>query len=180
MGSRPPFTPQEPFQLVLEGLIRLVSRLTLDIRLSRGRAEAFGRSTRLMPLQRVRPREEIPAVFAKVDVKWVRLREVAVALIVFPVCECGIGAKPALQHVDRPARPVVRRRPKEVPMPLAESPCDFEAAVLPLPVFRAEYTVLSLHHAARIVLCQFRFAPLDPRPLSLRSVSHQPLDTWSW
>jgi len=179
MGSGLPFTPQEPFQLALEGLVCLVGRLTLDIRLSQGRAEAFRRSTRLMPLQRVRPREEIPAVFAEMDVKRVRLREVAVALIVLPVCECGIGAKPALERVDSPARPVIRRRPKEVPMPLAEFPRDFEAPVLPLPVLRAEYSVLLLHHAARVVLCQFRFAPLNPGQLSLRSGPHQLLDTRS-
>src|SRR5216683_6413642 len=177
MGSRPPFHPQESFQLVLEGLIRLVSCLTLDIRLSRACAEAFGRSTRLMPLQRVRPREEIPAVFAKVDVKRVRLREVAVALIVLPVCESGIGAKPALQHADDSALPVVRLRPKEVPMSLAESLWNSETPIHPLPVLRS---VLLLPHAACVVQCQFHLAPLDPRPLSLRSVSHQPLDTWSW
>src|SRR6266851_7998150 len=78
-GSDLLFARQESFQLVLEGLIclQVVSCLTLDIRLSRARAEAFGRSTCLMPLRRVGPHEEIHPVFAKVDVKRVRLRIVA-------------------------------------------------------------------------------------------------------
>jgi len=39
------------FQLVLESLVDVIRRPTLGFSLSRGHAEAFGRTARLMPLQ---------------------------------------------------------------------------------------------------------------------------------
>jgi len=108
----------------------------------------------------------------------VRLHLPAVPLKIPPIAEACTRAKPALEHADCPARPVVRRRFEEGPVPPVELSRDVEESSLRLPRLAVPYAI------GRPLLLWHRAVDLMPRSslhtLFLRNDARRSLlDAWS-
>ena len=71
--------------------------------------EALGRRMITMPVERVAAGETISTVVTEVNLDWVRLRSLTVALETAPCVQSSIGASSALDFLDHPTCPFVLR-----------------------------------------------------------------------
>src|SRR5712671_621839 len=118
--------PQAAQQPLLELLVGPLSLLALHLGYSGANIVALLGPPFVVPVQRVRPCEQVAAVQAKRYRSRVRLRGLAVALEDLEVPESRVWAEPALDVADGPACPVVRSRFQEGPLPRVEALRDVE------------------------------------------------------